>query len=785
MEIHHLTRFGVSPEIIERIQRRGILSLRSVQSEAIKRGIQGTNLVVTSPPGSGKTLIGEILGLQRLIADMNKKCVFLFPLKALARQKYVELIHHYSDLGYQISYSTGDVELTHESFEMADILVSTYERFDSFLRSNPDHITYIGTLMCDEIHTVGSPNRGARLEALLTRILDAAKYSQIIGLSATIGNPDSIANWLNAELITSTERLPLHYKLLISDDKFSTISNILAKSMRTEKQALIFVNTRSEAETLAVRLAKTSHEYIPRSRMNAIVEYLSTDFLAQIEDPTTPTASKLLECVRKGIGWHHAGLTQAERVAVEEAFGKQYLLILTATPTLAAGLNLPTSSVIIRDLKLWNHRWISPNDIHQRAGRAGRPMLDTEGQVILLASDEDELKTATKKYFRKEGGTLQPKYEPITSYLSDLEALQEQILTQIVQYGTTSRHDIVNMFQKSLWWTQKREERINEHLEAFLFPATPQYALHIRGTPDRQKEIIKSRILQMGVDRVTGIVQTGHRVSQHYTVSFDLRRGAYCSCSQAASLLHQGTLCMHLTHLADRILRTKTNPFYPPITRLLKELSPIYYLISHGLINEFEGAQYRATLWGQLASRLYLKPKTIVLIRDAILSKPLTSQKNAIRAALQALQIENRTINLPLVDTVTSLTKWLLGLPFSQILDDSPVLYAGDMENLVEGTAWVLSCLSKITGTLGERFTSYSDELRVLAKRMNVGLPENAVILKEKLGITRGKAMALVNGGIRSFEELQAMPVNELNELKRIQGIGKNTLQLIQKALIM
>jgi len=175
----------------------------------------------------------------------------------------------------------------------------------------------------------------------------------------------------------------------------------------------------------------------------------------------------------------------------------------------------------------------------------------------------------------------------------------------------------------------------------------------------------------------------------------------------------------------------------------------------------------------------------MILIRDTILSNPLTTQKNAIRAALQALQIEDRAIVLPLGDTVETLAKWLLGLPYSQILDDSPVLYAGDMENLVKGTAWVLSCLSKITGALGERLASYSDELRVLAKRMNRGLPENAVELKEKLGITRGKAMALLNGGIRSFEELKAIPVNELNELKRIQGIGTKTLQLIQKALIM
>ena len=777
MDLEHLTKFGVSGQLLESIQRRGITHLYPVQLEAIERGLHGKNLVVTSPPGSGKTLIGEVLGFQRLIANASKKTVFLFPLRALARQKFLELFHHYGKLGFQISYSTGEVELTPDTFEITDVLVATYERFDSFLRSYPDYFPQVGTLMCDEIHTVGSPHRGPRLEALLTRLLEAAESPQLIGLSATIANPESIANWLDAELVVSTERLPLHYRLLISDNKFSTISKILVKHLRTEQQVLIFVNTRAEAEALAVRLAKTSHKYISRAKFRQITEWLATDFLPQLEDPTTPMASKLLGCVRKGIGWHHAGLAAAVRIAVEEAFALRYLLILTATPTLAAGLNLPASAVIIRDLKLWNKQWISANAIHQRAGRAGRPMLDTEGYAVLLASDETELGIAQERYFVQEEGQLQPKYEPISSYLAGVEALQEQILTRIVQCGTASRQDVVKMFEKSLWWAQQRETGVTEHLEAYLFPATPQYILRLRGYRDPKTKSVRSKLLQMSAERVRGLITMD---STHYTVSFDLKRGAYCSCSRAASLLRQGVLCEHLSHLANRILRSKTNPFYPPIVRTLHEFSPIYYLKAHDLIQELEGEQYRATQVGRLAAQLYLKPATMVLIRDSILTQPLKTQREALHAVLRTLHQEKRAKNAPLEETVAVLEKWLKGLPYPQLLEDSPILYSRDLEDLVEAVTWVLSCLSKILVVLDERWACYADELRVLAKRMSKGLPENAVELQERLGISREKAMALVKGGIRSFEELAR---TDLTELTKIPGIGRKTVQVIQQAL--
>lgn len=198
--------------------------------------------------------------------------------------------------------------------------------------------------------------------------------------------------------------------------------------------------------------------------------------------------------------------------------------------------------------------------------------------------------------------------------------------------------------------------RGTEHLEAYLFPATPQYTLRLRGYRDPKTKGMRSKLLHMSAERVRGLVTMD---STHYTVSFDLKCGAYCSCSRAASLLRQGVLCEHLSYLAKRILRSKTNPFYPPIVRILHEFSPIYYLKAHDLIQELEGEQYRATQVGRLAAQLYLKPATMVLIRDSILSQPLKTQREVLHAVLRTLHQEKRAKNAPLEETVAVLEKWL------------------------------------------------------------------------------------------------------------------------------
>lgn len=294
---------------------------------------------------------------------------------------------------------------------------------------------------------------------------------------------------------------------------------------------------------------------------------------------------------------------------------------------------------------------------------------------------------------------------------------------------------------------------------------------------------MKSTILQIAPNRVSGLVLTKTGPLQQFSVTFDLNNGLFCSCTKAAKLLTQGRFCEHLTHMAAKILTTKTNPFYAPITKILLELNPIHFLITHKLIEELEEDEgYRATIYGRLTIQLYLKPKQMVLIRNS-LNTPIKTQKDALRIALKTLQLDNRSRSTPLEPTIDAIEKWLAGVSHSKILKDSPILYSGDLENLSYGVSWILSAYSKIMGTIGQQFGRYSDELTVLANRMTTGLPESGVVLKKQLGIPRSKAMCLLNGGIRDIEELRTMAPLELPRLKKIVGIGPKTYRIILQGL--
>ncbi|MFX0141004.1 MAG: DEAD/DEAH box helicase, partial [Candidatus Hodarchaeota archaeon] len=165
-----LERFGLDRRIIDIIEDRKIESLRWVQVLALRAGVlDGENIFVSAPSASGKTFIGELAALQNIVKN-KKKSVFLVPLRALAAEKYYEFAKIYSKLGIKVEIRTGDYEINKETLEKVDLLVSTYERFDSLLRNGLWWLTEVGMIVIDEVHMINDINRGPRLESLLARL---------------------------------------------------------------------------------------------------------------------------------------------------------------------------------------------------------------------------------------------------------------------------------------------------------------------------------------------------------------------------------------------------------------------------------------------------------------------------------------------------------------------------------------------------------------------------------------------------------------------------------------
>ncbi|MBN4049272.1 DEAD/DEAH box helicase [archaeon AH-315-M20] len=193
------------PKELYSVLDKEIEILRPAQVKAIENGLlEGKNLLVCTPTASGKTLIAELAALKSII-EAKGKAIYIVPLKALASEKYKDFKNRYGHI-IKIALSIGDIDSNDAYLIDYDLLIVTAEKMDSLLRHHAPWVSLISTIIIDEIHLLNDPSRGPTLEILITILRQLLKKSQIIGLSATIGNPEELAEWLDAKLIIDNWR---------------------------------------------------------------------------------------------------------------------------------------------------------------------------------------------------------------------------------------------------------------------------------------------------------------------------------------------------------------------------------------------------------------------------------------------------------------------------------------------------------------------------------------------------------------------------------------------------
>ncbi len=193
------------PKELYDILEKEITKLRPAQEKSIKKGLlEGKNLLVCTPTASGKTLIAELAALKSIIKNKGK-AIYIVPLKALASEKYKDFKRRYGKIS-KIALSIGDIDSSDPYLAEYDLIIVTSEKMDSLLRHNIPWVSSIATVIVDEIHLLNDPERGPTLEILLTILKKLLKNAQIIGLSATIGNAEELAEWLDADLVVDEWR---------------------------------------------------------------------------------------------------------------------------------------------------------------------------------------------------------------------------------------------------------------------------------------------------------------------------------------------------------------------------------------------------------------------------------------------------------------------------------------------------------------------------------------------------------------------------------------------------
>jgi len=182
------------------LEKEGISELRPCQEKAIGAGLlEGKSLLVCTPTASGKTLIAEIAALETILKKKGM-VIYIVPLKALANEKFKEFSRRYSDM-CKIALSIGDLDKADPYLARYDLIITTSEKFDSLIRHHCSWLNEIKLVIVDEVHLLNDPGRGPTLEILITMLKQLLKDLQMIALSATIGNPEELAEWLDAGLV--------------------------------------------------------------------------------------------------------------------------------------------------------------------------------------------------------------------------------------------------------------------------------------------------------------------------------------------------------------------------------------------------------------------------------------------------------------------------------------------------------------------------------------------------------------------------------------------------------
>ncbi|QWC20029.1 DEAD/DEAH box helicase [Halorubrum sp. 2020YC2] len=471
----------LSQSVVDHFSERGVRELYPPQRAAVEAGVcEGTDVVAAVPTASGKTFVAQLA-----LLTAEGPGLYVCPLRALAREKY----ETFAALpGVDVGISTGDFDATGEALAGNDVVVATSEKVDSAIRNGASWVDELACVVVDEVHLLGAERRGPTLEVTLATLRRRNPDLQTVALSATVDNPEAIADWLDAALVESDWR-PVELRTGVAvggdvafddgtslsvdvaadretgvddvdpdavnggsggddagDDDAETdptevTAALVSDAVADGGQCLAFVRSRREAVDLAERLADdglASELGVEDAAAAAADEATEVD--------GTLTGRQLADCLRAGVAFHHAGLRSGHRAVVESAFRERDVACICATPTLAAGVNVPARRVVVRDQRRYGEggmSWIPTLEVHQMCGRAGRPGLDPHGEAVLVA-DADTREAVRERYVEGEP-------EAVESKLADPGALRTHVLAAVATGFAATETEVLDVFEGTFY----------------------------------------------------------------------------------------------------------------------------------------------------------------------------------------------------------------------------------------------------------------------------------------------------------------------------------------------
>src|SRR6058998_908436 len=514
-----LRELSLDPQVVQLLEGEALDQLYPPQEDAIAAGVlDGKNLVLASPTASGKTLVAEVCILKHTL-EKNGKAIYLAPLRALASEKFKEF-QKYSSIKkpsgehLRVGISTGDYDSSDPWLGRYDIIISTNEKADSLLRHRAPWMNELSLVVADEIHLLTEHERGPTLEVVLTRLTEINPNIQVLALSATVRNAEEVGEWLHAGSVTTEWRpVPLKEGIyhegqlqfkdgssrIIPGGTKAPVLDIALDVLAAGGQALIFTETRRSAVEMGRKASvavKPRLSKIEERSLNTIAERILS------AGEKTRLGEALASQVASGAGFHHAGLTGVHRGVVESAFRDGSIKVLAATPTLAAGVNLPARTVVISSYERFESghgRYpISVLEYKQFGGRAGRPKYDKYGESVLIARNQDEADWLMENYV-----IAQP--EKLWSKLAVERILRPHVLSTVAAGYAKTEEGLYEFFGRTFYAHQYGPRMIKGKIGEVLKFLAKEEMVVMEGR-DLEASKFGKRVSELYIDPMSAVI---------------------------------------------------------------------------------------------------------------------------------------------------------------------------------------------------------------------------------------------------------------------------------------
>ena len=786
----------------------GIENLHPPQAEAMPSILAGQNTMVCIPTASGKSLVA-FMGIinQVLVRNIGSRGIYIVPLKALASEKLDELKQIGNALGLKIGLGIGDAPSEARQIDDCDILVCTSEKLDSLMRSKSEVLSRVSIVVADEFHLLNDSHRGPTMEINLARIRHLLPDAQIITLSATVGNSQDLADWLDSKLVVSQWRpVSLEYSTLaeldlepraIQKSELSTSNDLgpprtldgpkshvawaaLSDVHDQNGQLLVFVASRRSAQSEAKKLGKRMHKYLSKNtpEILPVLQELSEKISRSSNSSMGDT---LAECIKGGVAFHHAGLMHSQRTEIEKAFKDRILTCLCATPTLAAGVNLPARRVLVRDLKRYEDgmsRLLPVMEVRQMLGRAGRPRYDPIGEAWLACKGGDPRQVADEIAERYVHGPV----EDITSKLAAEPAMRFHLLSSIATGGLHTRKKIGEFFASTYLGHSQTNSYLQDNIDSMLRWLVDKR--FIRRTNLGTEEEVWDDEVPSWVDAAqlaSGVSISKSKSREPVEATFGFQRASKITVAEMSSPEYEATDNEYeATLMGERVAQLYIDPLSANIMldglrravrRIVRKSLPV---TSFSLCHLMSSTPDFISLWpksSELDFGSSLRQKAALVEDELLIESPIDERAMGMVKSAWCTELWYNEIDLREIEKQLAVTP-------------------GDVYSRTDLMSWLLLAAREILlrdDVFADEHLGYVSELAGLLDltraRVLAGCKEDLLLLVQVRNIGRNRARTLSEMGIRTPADLLAMSNKQIDRLKSLRGWGPILVERILESV--